>query len=230
MKKEVDLFFSTISALHKSRALDSLILIGSWCHHFYKDLFNGSPEIPILRTTDIDLLVPNPPKIKQDVNIPKILSSLDFIIDRNSMTGCMKFVHPDLEIEFLTPERGSGKGSQPYDINKLHINAQGLRYLNLLQSYTTKIRSKGIEVRLPEPAAYVLHKFIIFERRKTEEKRERDLQAAKQIGEFLLKNPEQRTRLKEIFSELPKKWQKRILINLQKYSTGLHEFFTDKNN
>jgi len=227
VKKEVDLFFSTISALHKSGALDNLILIGSWCHHFYKNLFNGSPEIPILRTTDIDLLVPNPANIKKDVNIPKILSSLDFIIEQNYMTGYMKFLHPQLELEFLTPELGSGKGSQPYDIIKLHINAQGLRYLNLLQSYTITAKLKDIEVRLPEPAAYVLHKFIIFERRKTNEKKERDLLAAKKIGEFLLKKKDQRVKLKKVFSDQPEKWQKRTLRNLKKHSTKLYMFLSD---
>lgn len=140
----------------------------------------------------------------------------------------MKFVHPELEIEFLTPERGSGKGNQPYDIHKLHINAQGLRYLNLLQSYTMKIKLKGIKMRLPEPSAYVLHKFIVFKKRKTKAKMERDIKAAKGIGEFLFNNPQQKARLKEIFLELPPKWQRKIIGSTKQYSSKLLKFLKNK--
>jgi len=51
-------------------------------------------------------------------------------------------VHPELELEFLTPELGRGK-NKPYELPKLHINAQGLRYLNLLQSNVLKIKYKN---------------------------------------------------------------------------------------
>ena len=50
-----------------------------------------------------------------------------------NLTGYTKYVHPELELEFLIAELGRGKGNKPYEIPKLHINAQGLRFLNLLQ-------------------------------------------------------------------------------------------------
>ncbi|TES91517.1 MAG: hypothetical protein E3J87_07725 [Candidatus Cloacimonadota bacterium] len=41
--------------------------------------------------------------------------------------------------------------------------------------------------------------------------------AAKAIGEFLLKDAKQRAKLKAIFAELPKKWQKTILIEANRH-------------
>lgn len=227
MKKKGNLFFLTIEALHNSGALDELILIGSWCLYFYRRNFNNATEIPIVKTLDIDFLIPNPRNIKKTIDIPKILESLDFIPMRNHMTGNTKYAHPELELEFLTPDLGRGHGSKPYEIPELHINAQGLRYLSLLQVHVTTVKYRNSKVRLPEPAAYVLHKFIVFERRTKKEKRERDLKAAKDIGEFLLKDAKQRVKLKTIFAALPKKWQARIMNNIKKYSTVLYNFLTN---
>jgi hypothetical protein len=223
MKKKSNLFFSTIDALHNCGALENLILIGSWCHYFYRIYFDGAPQIPAVRTVDIDLLVPNPPGIKKHVHIPRILESLGFEPLRHSMTGYITYVHPELNLEFLTPELGRGKGSKPYEIAKLHINAQGLRFLNLLQQYTIEVKHGEYKVRVPEPAAYVLHKLIVYERRRKKEKRERDLAAAKAIGEFLLRDSHQRVRISEIFRDLPKKWKKKILVNSKEHLPPLYE-------
>src|SRR6056297_973793 len=136
MKVENSNFFiKTLQTLQKAGALKELILIGSWCHHLYRFYFNNAPEIPIVRTLDIDFLIPNPTRIKQEISIPEILTSLDFVPLHNYITGLTKYVHPELELEFLTPDLGKGKGSAPYNIPTLHINAQGIRYLNLLQAH-----------------------------------------------------------------------------------------------
>jgi len=54
MTKQNNLFIATLDALHKSGAFEYIILIGSWCHHFYRVYFNNAPEIPVVRTMDID--------------------------------------------------------------------------------------------------------------------------------------------------------------------------------
>jgi len=64
-----------------------------------KNYFSNAPEIPLLRTLDIDFLIPNPPRIHKEVNIPEILEDLDFIPLQNYMTGYTKYVHPELELE-----------------------------------------------------------------------------------------------------------------------------------
>ena len=80
MTKQNNLFLATLDALHKSGVFEDIILIGSWCHHFYRVYFNNAPEIPVVRTVDIDFLIPNPAKIHKDMNIPEILRTLDFIL------------------------------------------------------------------------------------------------------------------------------------------------------
>ena len=224
MKRRSSLFFKTLGKLNEKGVLADVILIGSWCHYFYRVYFSNSPEIPLLRTLDVDFLIPNPPKIHIEVDIPEILETLDFVASHDYITGHTKFVHPELELEFLIAELGRGKGNEPYKIPQLNINAQGLRFLNLLQPYVIEIKYKNLNVKVPEPAAYVLHKFIIQERRLNIEKQKRDLLSAKEIGEFLLKNKNQQKKIKDIFISLPKKWQKTILRNLENNSKLLFDF------
>jgi len=224
MKRKSNLFLNTLNVLEKAGVLEDIILIGSWCHYFYRVYFSNAKEIPLLRTLDIDFLIPNPPKIHKDVNIPEILETLDFVPSHDYLTGYTKYVHPELELGFLITDLGGGKGNKPYEIPKLHINAQGLRFLNLLQWYTIKIEYENVNVIVPEPAAYVLHKFIIQERRLNKEKQKRDLLSAKEIGEFLLQYKTQQKKITEIFNSLPGKWQKLVLRNLKNNSKLLYDF------
>jgi hypothetical protein len=224
MERKYNLFFKILKSLDDKGILEDIILIGSWCQYFYKRHFSNSPEIPILRTLDIDFLIPNPPKFHNKVNVPEILEKLNFLQVNNYLTGYTKYVHPELELEFLIAELGRGKGNEPYKITQLNINAQGLRFLNLLQSHTIKMKYKNLNVTLPEPAAYVLHKLIICERRKNAEKQKRDLLSAKGIGEFLLKNKNQQKKLAEVFNKLPKKWQKNITNNSKNISELIYNF------
>jgi len=229
MKRKSNLFLNMLNMLNDVGVLEDIILIGSWCHFFYKVYFSDAQEIPLLRTLDIDFLIPNPPKIHKDVNIPEILETLDFIPSHDYLTGYTKYVHPELELEFLIAELGRGKGNKPYEIPKLHINAQGLRFLNLLQWYTLKIKYNNINVTVPEPAAYVFHKFIIYERRLNKEKQKRDLSSAKEIGEFLLQDKTQQKKIIGIFYSLPVKWQKVILRNVKDNSKLLYDFLLKTN-
>jgi len=56
-----------------------------------------------------------------------------------------------------------------YEIKPFGINAVGLRYLNLLQDNIMKVNhSKDIQINIPSPEAFALHKFIISQRRKND--------------------------------------------------------------
>ena len=76
MKRKSNLFLNTLSMLGEAGVLEDIVLIGSWCHYFYRVYFSNAQEIPLLRTLDIDFLIPNPPMIHKDVNIPEILGIL----------------------------------------------------------------------------------------------------------------------------------------------------------
>ena len=226
VEENYNLLASVFRELQKAGVLQHLILAGSWCQYFYRIFFSNSPEVPLLRTTDIDFLIPNPPGIQNDADVPHILSGLGFDAHFDYNTGLVKYVHPDLEIQFLTPALGRGKDT-PYSIKTLHLNAEGLRYLNLLQKYSFTMQHTGISIRLPEPEAFVFQKILASRERKDPAKKEKDVSAAQIIGELCLRDASRRPRLKNIFISIPVRWQKKIISILKDISPDLYTFLTE---
>lgn len=226
MEENYKLLSAVFKELQKAGVLQHLVLAGSWCQYYYRILFSNSPEIPLLRTTDIDLLIPNPPKIKDHADVPHILAGLGFDTHFDYRTGLIKYVHPDLEIQFLTPALGRSKDT-PYSIKALKLNAEGLRYLNILQNFTLTMKHGGISIRLPEPEAYVFQKILASQERKDAAKKEKDLSSAKAIGEVCLRNIKRHAQLKSIFHSMPDKWQKKIMKVLKDISTDLYTFLSN---
>jgi hypothetical protein len=229
VEKENDLFFTILIRLDKEEVLQDIILIGGWCSLVYKEYFGNPVEISMQRTADLDFLVPNPPRIHKDVDVSLILEELGFDRKVSLLDGYEKYVHPDLEVEFLTPERGRGRG-KPYTIDKLHINALGLRYLDLIQSHTMKTSYNGISINVPEPTAYVLHKFILSDRRKKPFKREKDIETARQLGEYLLDQERQRNKMREIYLSMPEKWKKDLIKIVKGTSEKIYTFLNSIDN
>ena len=176
MEEKYELLSSVLKELQAKGVLDGLVVVGSWCQYYYRVLFDNAPEIPLLRTLDIDFLVPNPSRFKTNVDVSQLLNHLGFDNDFDYNTGLVKYVHPDLEIQFLTPALGRAKAT-PYEIKQLNINAEGLTYMKMLQDYKFSMTHKGITVWLPQPEAYTLHKILISFKRKNPAKKEKDLMA-----------------------------------------------------
>lgn len=219
MENPERLFVEVLTALDHAGILQEFILIGGWCPVLYAHHFHHPPEISRLRTADIDLLIPNPPNIRAEVNVSGLLQQLGFELLTDYVSGHTKYSHPTLDVKFLIPELGRGQ-NEPYRIQQFHINAQGLRYLVMLQHDVMTIVYRELFVNMPEPAAYVLHKCIVSQERTDRDKREKDLSIARGISEFLIHDPEQRQRLQDIFKELPSKWQ-RTLLKVLKASDAL---------
>ena len=72
------------------------------------------------------------------------------------------------------------------------------------------VRYQEYEIRVPEPEAFVLLKLLVIPRRKNPGKIEKDAYAARSLGGYLLEKDDRRTRLKDIFSDLPNGWKKKI--------------------
>ena len=223
MEKERDLFFAVLFSLDKAEVFRDIILIGGWCPLVYKEYFDNPVEISAQRTADLDILVPNPPRIHKEIDVSLILNKLGFDRQVSPLDGYEKYVHPDLDVEFLTPERGRGR-EKPYTIDKLHVNAQGLRYLDLIQSHVMEISFRRILLNVPEPAAYVLHKFIVSGRRNKTFKREKDIETARQIGEYLLEHENQRKKMREIYLGMPEKWKKDLMKIVRGASEKIYAF------
>lgn len=209
MEKRFSLLTKVLEKFEEAGVLKHVTLIGSWCLYFYDIHFHSPKAFPKIRTLDADFMIPNPPRIDSDINIPSILKDLGFVSTLDRSTGYVKFDHPDLTVEFLTPERGKGTVGT-YNIRQFHVKAEGLRFLDLLQDYTMLINYKTIKIRVPQPAAFVLHKFLIGQRRKTDDKQSKDLQSAAGLAEFLISRPSEVKRLKAIYNDLPKSWKEEV--------------------
>jgi hypothetical protein len=73
-----NLFLKIIEKLDTGNVLQQIVLIGSWVLPIYRTYFDDDPEIPILRTTDVDFLLEMPPNIQVTFDIPLALSELGF--------------------------------------------------------------------------------------------------------------------------------------------------------
>ncbi len=78
MDSSTALFLQVVGELDNGRVLQDMVLIGSWALPVYRKLFDDDPEVPVLRTTDIDFLIGAPPAIRTKLDVPSVLSKLGF--------------------------------------------------------------------------------------------------------------------------------------------------------
>jgi hypothetical protein len=84
----------------------------------------------------------------------------------------------------------------------------------MLTDNTVTVKAEGLSLTLPHPAAYALHKFIIFKRRKNKEKINRDIESAKRVFMQLVNSPDRKS-IGRVFKSLHEKWRKTIMENLR---------------
>ncbi len=208
-KKQFNLYREILHRFQNNGVLKSVILIGSWCIPLYKKYYLKNSLTPPLRTMDIDFFVPKPCSIKTSVDIPKILQDLGFIIDFTGTQGHIRLFHPDLIIEFLVQEKSHGS-NKPYPLPNLGLNAQPLRFLNLLSEKTIKINTEGIVIALPHPAWFAMQKLIVTQRRAKAEKADKDLIVAIALLHDLI-NIKQSNSILKAHKSVSKKWQNKII-------------------
>lgn len=203
------LFIEVLRRINKVGVLKNIVLIGSWCIPLYKEYFLGTRYIASITTRDVDLLVPLPLNIKVKVDIENLLRDLGFILGFSGPQGYIKLEHPDLSLEFLVPERGVGL-NKPFKLPQLGLNAQSLRYLNLLTTKIINVEVSGFRINLPHPAVFALHKLVISRERKNKDKREKDQEAAIRIIRALFDKGEAE-KLQFFFLSFNSKLRKRIV-------------------
>jgi hypothetical protein len=113
-----------------------------------------------------------------------------------------------LIVEFLVAEKGR-PSDKPYPLSKLGVNAQPLRFLELLARDTITAKIENLSVTLPHPANFAIHKLLILQRRPKPEKAQKDRDAAVRILEALTVKGEQDS-ARKLFRSLPLRWQTRI--------------------
>jgi hypothetical protein len=153
---------------------DGLELIGSWCFFMYQKHL-GVKTVP-LKTVDVDFLIPRPYLSTKVLDLEPVLKSIGFERQHNS-DGSVFFQHPDLKLEFLTPESGKGDEKPPC-VKQLGLNAISLRFLHMLFDDPIRLTHGGVAINVPNPRDYCLHKLIIGQRRRNEAKRAKDIEHA----------------------------------------------------
>lgn len=212
------LALKVLRRLDSAGVLKSVVLVGSWCAYFYQDHFADKDYRPSIRTRDIDFLVPTHPKIEPSVDVPALLEDMGFLTQFVD-DGHMRLVHPELLIEFLVPEKGRGT-TKPYPIKGLNVNAQALRYLNFLLDNKVRVKVDGLNVILPHPVNFALHKLIVSGRRTKKDKSAKDLNQSMEILRILEKN-DRADEVSHAFSKLPPGWKKEIRKALRKSEEDL---------
>jgi len=213
MQKKYALLNEVLNRFQDAGILEDLVLVGSWCLHFYRDYF--PPEIfqPSIRTRDIDFLVPRIPKTNKKIDIVELLKK-DGFIPTFSASGYLRLEHPEMIIEFLVPERGKGT-DKPYPLSHLGMNAQPLRFLDYLLRNIITIKSGNLRINVPHPAAFGLHKLIISGRRKSEAKAEKEAGEAISVLRALMESGKSEE-IKEKFQSMPLSWRKKVRETLKK--------------
>lgn len=95
-------------------------------------------------------------------------------------SGWLRFLHPELRVEFLIPRLGPTT-DDPRKIPQLEINAMPLRHTHVLTAHAMKVEEDGLLLRLPHPLAFALHKLFVSSRRKEKGKAIRDKEMALRI-------------------------------------------------
>ncbi len=165
--------------------LDDLVLVGGCASAIYRFSRYAAESPPTLLTQDIDVASRQklPPKGR-----PSLLSLLKKSGFTPALGGpvspdLMKFVQqdsdPKWEVEILCP-RGSKNALEIQE----GVTAQALSYTELLLYRPWRIQipaerldssaSGSIEVRVPNPAAYVMQKILIRNKRRRAEERQKD--------------------------------------------------------
>lgn len=208
-KSQFKLFYEVLGRFQKEGILKNIILIGSWCVPLYKDYYFKESQVPPLRTLDVDFLVPRPLCIKTKHNVPDLLLDLGFVQDFVGSQGYIRLVHPDLMLEFLVHEKGRGE-EKAVNLENFSINAQPLRFLNILQEKTIKIKIDDKLVTMPHPAWFAVHKLIVTQRRSKKEKADKDLTVAIALLRDLIEM-KKKSEIRKAFNFISKKWQKKII-------------------
>ncbi len=192
---EINIVDKILMEFEKQGILSRIMVVGSWCLYFYKHHFEGSHWLERARTTDIDFDVNSLIKFRNTVDVSQILESLGFLINFHG-DGSLSFqkeekggqaIHPLVKVEFLVPEIGR-PSPEPKKIPGFGITAQPLRWLEILEVDPLTVDYRNMNVKVPQPARFALHKLIVSQRRRQGDKnpkKAKDINQALQVIRLL---------------------------------------------
>lgn len=195
-------FLRFIKLLSDNDCLKHIILIGSWAEFIYKETKMMPRFQPNIKTLDVDFLIKNMKKPLPPKNITAFAKEEGYLVDKDILNGTTKILdRTGLEIEFLINKAGAGLESS-LDTN-LGVTAQSLRHLYILLNNTVNVKYLGLEICVPIPEAYVLHKMVINAQRGR--KQEKDRRAIINLWTHI-----DLTCFRNLYEELTKKEQRAV--------------------
>jgi len=166
--------------------LDEIVIVGGWVPFLYNKYGEIPSPHPLLRTMDIDVVVPRRVEEHGRPTIDELLSRAGYearIYGSDVTVVKYELASPVTEIEFLTPEVGRpGKTALAVQHG---LTAQALRYLQILLENTKKIEINdtidgsdiSLVVTVPSPGAFIYQKGLTLSpsSRRTSTKVDKDL-------------------------------------------------------
>ncbi len=150
--------------------LDEIVLVGGWVPMLYRRYGRVSSPHPLLRTMDIDIVVPGRVEDRGRPTIDQLLSGAGYEPHVHPLDASLvkyELASPITEIEFLTPEIGPpGRATRRVQQG---LTAQALRYLQILLDNTVKIgiddticgSDINLAVNVPSPGAFIYQKGLV---------------------------------------------------------------------
>ena len=209
--------------------LDDIVIVGGWVPFLYDRYGQMSSPHPLPRTMDIDIAVPRHIKRHGGRTIDELLSQAGYqarVSSSDIPVVRYELDAPAVEIEFLTPEIGK-PGKAVVGVQR-GLNAQALRYLQILLQNTRKIKIRdtigdfdiNLDVTVPSAGAFVYQKGLTLSRssRRSPDKISKDLYY---IFRFLDSSGEPRdsitTEICSLRSGYHPKWFRTFVTNLNDY-------------
>jgi len=147
--------------------LDEIVIVGGWVPFLYNRYGQMSSPHPLLRTMDIDVVVPRRVKERGRLTIDELLLRAGYearIYGSDVPVVKYELASPVTEIEFITPEIGK-PGKAVLTVQR-GLTAQALRYVQILLENTKKIKISdtmygsdiSLVVTVPLPGAFIYQK------------------------------------------------------------------------
>lgn len=205
-----------LKILNDNGVLNHVIIAGSWAEYVYAQA-GVLPGFDLtLRTIDMDFLVKNMRRPVEPISVPAIAKKHGYSIEHDVLMGTTKIFSPGgLEIEFLIGQMGSGVN--PTLKTNLGVNAQALRHMEHIVRNAITVDLLGMNVQVPKPESYVLHKMIINSDRKPE-KQVKDRHSIARLLPYI-----DFKMFGDLYTELTKKEKARVRTLLETHSEEIFE-------
>ena len=205
-----------LEVLEKEGILKNIIVIGSWCQLFYKNIFENFRST--IKTIDVDLFVPNPKSVTEKNGIISEFKNINYDIKQDIITNKTIFISNEgFRIEFLTIL------NRDYltcvRLGSTGIYAESISSLDIYVGNYIEVNYYGIQVKVASPASYVLQKLLINNKRG--EKAEKDIQSVKVVLWYIITSKKYFNELHSLLASLPKKWRKQIKESAEKHDIEL---------